>query len=216
MRLIYRLLGIVQLLVTCGVIVLLEWRLSLGVAVAIFGGAVILATLAGALLLRSSAVGQSTWRNVMASRLLPWAWIGGYGSMTRLCVANSLGSMLFGLACFVVARNLRHNDYSLERIGGWTIACALTWIVLIGMVLFLVRQYGKRYYAGASGLRDFLKLVSAPAGALVASITLVVTGLPFVAFVVAVIPIAIVLIPIAGILIIVLGAKISGKPIRWN
>ena len=135
MRLIHRLLGFVPLLVACGVIVLLERRFSLGVAVTIFVSAVILATLAGAMLLRSSAVGQSSWRKGLASKLLPWGWIGEYGSMLRLCLSNLLGSILFGFACFGVARYLRHNDYALERVGGWTIACGLAWIVLIGMVL---------------------------------------------------------------------------------
>ena len=84
------------------------------------------------------------------------------------------------------------------------------------MVLFLVCQYGKRYYAGASGLRKFLKLIAAPAVALAASTALVVTGLPFVAFVVAMIPIAIVFVPIGFLLIIVIATKLSGKPFRWN
>lgn len=147
---------------------------------------------------------------------MPWAWIGGYGSMQRLCVANLFGSFLFGLAAFVVARNLRQSDYSLEHIGGWIVASVLAWIVLTGMVLFLIGQYGKRYYAGASGFRKFVKLVSAPIAALAASVALVVAGLPFMAFVVAIIPISIVFVPIAGLLLIMLIATISGKPIRWN
>jgi hypothetical protein len=214
--LIYRLLEFVPLLVMCGLIVLLEQRFWFGVGASIYASVVILATLVGAMLLRSSAVGQSSWRNVLATNLLPWSWLAGYGSLLKLCVYNLLGSILFGLACFVVARYLRHNDYALEQIGGWTIACALAWIVLIGMVLFLVRQYGKRYYTGASGLRTFLKLLAAPAGALAASIALVVAGLPAVAFVVAMIPIATVFVPIGFLLILIIAAKLSGKPVRWN
>ncbi len=217
MYLIHRLLGFVPLLVMCGLIVLLEQRFSLGVGASIYAGVVILTTLAGAMLLRASAVGQSSWRNGLATKLLPCSGIAGYGSLQKLCVFNLLGSILFGIACFVVARYLRHSDYALERIGGWMIACALAWIVLIGMVLFLVRQYGKRYYAGASGFRNFLKLLTAPAGALAASIALVVVAdLPIVAFVVAMIPIAMVFVPMAFLLIIIIAAKLSGKPIRWN
>ncbi len=216
MHLTCRSVGVIQFLVTCALIALLEWQFSLGVAVMIFAAAVILTTLTGALLLRSTATGKTDRRNVLGGPLLPWAWIGGYGSMTRLCLANLLGSFLFGLAGFLVARNLRHNDYSLERIGVGAIACVMAWIVLTGMVLFLVRQYGKPYYAGGSGFRKFARLVTAPLGALVASIALVLAGLPFVALVVALIPIAIVFIPVSGLLLIMLAATLSGKPIRWN
>ena len=211
-----RAVGFVPLLTMCGLIVLLEQRFSLGVSASIYGSVVILTTLTGAMLLRSSAVGQSSWRNELAGALLPCAGMAGYGSLLKLCVFNLLGLFLLGLVCFVSARYLRHNDYALQRIGGWTIACGLEWLVLVGMVLFLVRQYGKKYYAGASGLRKFLKLIAAPAGALAASIALVVAGLPFFAFVVALIPIAIVFVPMGFLLIIVISTKLSGKPFRWN
>lgn len=216
MVLIHRLLGLVPLLVMCCLIVLLEQRFSLGVGASIYAGVVILATLAGSMLLRSTSLGQSSWRNGLATKLLPCSGLAGSGSLLKLCVFNLLGSILFGIACFFVARYLRLSDYAFERISGWIIACAPAWIVLIGMVLFLVRQYGKRYYAGASGLRKFLKLIAAPAGALAASIALVVAGLPFVAFVVAMIPIAIVFVPMGFLLIVVITTKLSGKPFRWN
>ena len=216
MYLIHRLLMFVSLLVMCGLIVLLEQRFSLGVGESIYVGVVILTTLTGALILRSAPVGQSSWRNGLATRLLPCSGILGYGSLLNLCVSNLLGSTLFGLGCFFVARYLRHNDYALEHIGGWKIACALVWIVLIGMVLFLVRQYCKKYYTGASGLRKFLKLIAVPAIALAASVTLVIAGLPIVAFVVAMIPIAIVFISMGPLLIIVIISNLFGKPFRWN
>ncbi len=60
----------------------------------------------------------------------------------------------------------------------WTIACSLAWLVLIGLVLFLVRQYGKGYYAGASGFRKILQLLAAPAGALAVSMALFAAGFP--------------------------------------
>jgi hypothetical protein len=216
MVLIHRLLGFVPLLAMCGLIAFLEQRFSLGVGASIYMGVIILATLAGALLLRSSAVGQSNWRNALAAILLPCSGILGCGSLRKLCVSNLLGLILFGIASFGVARYVRHNDYAFERIGGWTIANGLAWIVLIGMVLFLLRQYGKGYYAGASGLRRFMKLIAAPASALALSIGLVIAGLPFVAFVVAMIPIAIVFVPMGLLLIMVIAMRVSGKPFRWN
>lgn len=212
----HRLPIFVSLLVMCGLIVLLEKRFSFSLGASIYLGIVLLSTLAGALILRSAVVGQSNWRNTLATRLLPCSGILGYGSLQKLCLSNLLGSLLFGLGCFFVARYLRQHDYALERIGGWKIACALAWIVLISMVLFLVRQYGKKYYTGASGLRKFLKLIAAPAIALAASVTLVVAGLPVVAFVVAMIPIAIVFISMGPMLILVILTKLSGKPFRWN
>lgn len=212
----HRLPIFVSLLAMCGLIVLLEKRFSFGLGASIYLGIVLLSTLAGALILRSAAVGQSNWRNALATRLLPCSGILGYGSLQKLCLSNLLGSLLFGLGGFVVARYLRQHDYALERIGGWKIACALAWIVLIGMVLFLVRQYGKKYYTGASGLRKFLKLIAAPALALAASVTLVVAGLPIVAFVVAMIPVAMVFISMGPMLIIAILTKLSGKPFRWN
>ena len=212
----HRLSIFVSLMVMFGLIVLLEQRFSLSVGVSIYLGVVLLSTLAGALILKSAAVGQSNWRNGLATRLLPCLGVLGYGSLQKLCVSNLLGSILFGLGCFVVARYLRQHDYALERIGGWKIACALAWIVLSWMVLFLVRQYGKKYYTGASGLRKFLKLIAVPAIALAGSVTLVVAGLPVVAFAVAMIPIAIVFISMGPVLVIVILSKISGKPFRWN
>ncbi len=66
MYLINRLIGFVPLLVICCLIVLLEQRFSLVVGASIYAGLVLLATLAGAMLLRSSAVGQSSWRKRVA------------------------------------------------------------------------------------------------------------------------------------------------------
>ena len=216
MYLVHRLLAIIPLLVVCGLIVQLEQRFSLGVGATIYAVVVLLATLVGALLLRSSAVGQSSWRNVLASKLMPCAGLLGDGSLLKLCVSNLLGSTILGLVGFFVARYLRHNDYTLEHIGGWTIACGLAWSVLIWMILFLVRQYGKKYYTGASGLRKFLKLISIPATALTVSFALVVVGLPLVAFVVAMTPIAIVFVSTGPLLIILIISQPSGKPFRWN
>lgn len=216
MYLIHRLLGLIPLLVVCGLIWVLEQRFSLGLGATLYAGVILFATLAGALLLRSSAVGQSSWRNGLATKLLPCSGILGYGSLRKLCVSNLLGLMLVGLVGFGVARYLRQTEYALERIGGWTIACLLVWMVLIGMVLFLLRQYGRRYYTGASGLRKFLKLIAVPASALAGSTALVAAGQPFIAFVLAIIPIAIVLASEGPTLIIVIIAKLSGKPIRWN
>ncbi len=213
---IHRLLGLIPLVIICGLIVLLEKRFSLGTGATLYAGVVLVATIAGALLLRSSAVGQSSWRNVLATKLLPCSGILGSGSLLKLCVSNLLGSIFLGVVGFFVARNLRHNDYALERIGGWAIACGLTWIVLIGMMLFLVRQYRKKYYTGPSGLRKFLKLISVPAIALAGSIALVVAGLPLVAFIVAMIPMAIVFVSMGPLLIIVIIAQLSGKPFRWH
>lgn len=216
MYLTHRQLGFVPLLVICSLVVLLEQRFSIGVGATIYVGVALLATLVGALFLRSSAAGQANWRTGLAAKFLPCSGILGNGSLMKLCASNLLGSILFGLFCLIVARYLRHNNLALERIGQWKIACVFAWIVLIGMLLFLLRQYGKRYYTGASGLRTFLKLIAAPAIGLAASIALVATGLPFVAFVVAMIPVAIVLDSFGPLLIIVIIAKLSGKPIRWN
>lgn len=216
MYLLHRLLAFVPLLVICGLIGQLEQRFSLGVGATIYAGVVLLATLVGALLLRASAVGQLSWRNVLASKLLPCSGILGYGSLLKLCISNVLGTMLLGLVGFFVARYLRVNDYTLGRIGGWTIACGLMWIVLIWMILFLVRQYGKKYYTGPSGLRKFLGLISVPAIALSVSIALIVADLPLVALLVAMTPIAMVLVSVGPLVIIVIIAQLSGKPFRWN
>ncbi len=216
MYLISGLLRFVPWLLMCGLIVLLERRFLPGVAASSYACIVVLATLTGALLLRSSAVGQPSWRNVVASMLLPCSGLLGYGSLQKLCVSNLLGSMLFGIGGLFVARYLRYNDYSLARIGGWTIACALAWLVLIGLVLFLVRQYGKGYYAGGSGFRKILELLAAPAGALAVSMALFAAGFPVVAFAVAIVPSAIVFVPMGFMLLIVIAMKLSGQPVRWN
>ena len=217
MVLLHRLLGLVPLLVICGLIGQLEQRFSLGVGTTIYAVVVLLATLVGTLLLRSSVVGQSSWRNVWATKLLPFSGMLGYGSLLKLCSSNLLGAMLFGLVGFFGARYLRLNDYMLGRIGGFTIACGLTWIVLIWMILLLVRQYGKKYYTGPSGLRKFLKLISIPAIALAVSIALIVAGLPLVAFLVAMTP-SCDCVNLYGpfVLIVVIVAQLSGKPFRWN
>ena len=213
---IHRIITLVPFAVMVGLIVLLEQRCSLGVAASVYAGAVVLATLIGALLLRSTEVGRANWRNVLATRLLPCSAIFGYGSLLKLSLSNLFGSGLIGIIGFVFARHWRHHDYSLANVGGWTIACGLAWLVLIGMVLFLFRQYGKKYYAGASGLRKFLKLIAAPAGALAASVALFVAGWKPFALAVAIIPIAIVFLPISFLLIIIIATKLSGKPFRWN
>lgn len=207
---------LVSLLVVYSLITFLEQRFTLGVAATIYASLVLIATLVGALLLRSTAVGQSSWKNVWAAKLMPFSGILGSGSLLKLCVSNLLGTTILGLMGFFVARYLRHSGYSLERIGGWTIACSVEWIVLIGMMLFLVGQYSKKYYTGASGLRKFMKLISVPAIALAGSLALVVVGMPVIAFVVAMIPMAIVFVSVGPLLIIVIIAKLSGKPFRWN
>lgn len=216
MYLLHRLLWLVPWMVLCCLIGLLEQRFSLGVGASIYVVVVLCATLVGAWLLRSSAVGQVSWRNVLAGKLLPCAGILGYGSLLKLCLSNLLGTLLLGLGGFFVARYLRLNDYTLGRIGGWTIACGLTWIVLIWMILFLVRQYGKKYYTGPSGLRTFLKLIFAPIIALSASIALIVAGLPLFAWLVAMAPVAIVVVSVGPLLLIVVISQFSGKPFRWN
>jgi hypothetical protein len=216
MFLIGRFLWFVPLLVLYCLIALLETRFSLSVVASIYMGVVILATLVGALLLRSAMVGQFNWRNVLAMTFMPCSGILGYGSLMRLCMSNLLGLVLSGLASFAIARYLRLNDYSLERIGLWTIVCGLAWGVLIGMILFLIQQYGKGYYAGASGFQTILKLMAAPAIALALSVALVIIGLPSVAFLVAMIPVAIVFAPMAFLSLVVIATKLSGKPFRWN
>ncbi len=115
------LLGLIPSLVVCGLIVLLERRFSLVLGTSIYAVLILFATLLGALLLRSSVVGQSSWRNVCATKLLPFSGMLGYGSLMKLCLSNLLGAMLLGLVGFLGARYLRLNDYALGRFGGWTL-----------------------------------------------------------------------------------------------
>lgn len=122
----HRLLGLVTLLVICGLIGQLEQRFSLGVAATIYAGVVILATLVGALLLQSSAVGQSSWRNVLASKFLPCSGIFGYGSLLKLCLSNLLGTMLLGLRRSHPIKDWVNRNVEIPSCG---CLCGVAWIV---------------------------------------------------------------------------------------
>ena len=211
-----RLLSLVPLLVLGGFLAWLEQRYSFGLAATIYSGVALVGTLAGGWLLHTSRVGEVSWRNRLAANLIPFSWLAGHGTLQELCLFNMLGSSLFGLIAFFVFRYLRVNDYAFQNVGGWMIACGLAWSGLIGTLLFLVRQYRKRYYTGASGLRTFLKLIAGPLIALVASLGLVGVGLSPLAFFVAMIPLAVLFLPMSSLLLIIILAKLSGKPIRWN
>lgn len=63
-------------------------RLPAGLAFAIILAAGLTMAALGALLLRTAPLGAITWRNVVASWLLPWCHVAGGGGLPRLVIAS--------------------------------------------------------------------------------------------------------------------------------
>ena len=186
----------------------LAWLATIGVGA-------LLAVL-GALVLRTTKVGELTWKNRLAGHLLPWGYHLGGGSLPGLvlgCVvvwAAVAAAVL--LASAPGAAVAAPNQPAAATVGAspWLL---LAWIVDGAFLLWMVGQLRKHYQPGTSVTRSQGKLVLTVAAMLVGSVVLHLLGRPGFALLVVGGPVLVV----GGGYALFLGViLLFGRNMRWN
>lgn len=92
-------------------------RAGVPVALAVVVSVAALVSLVGALLLRTSALGEVTWRNAAAGWLLPWGFILGGGSLTKIAVHSAACLSLMGaIGAFAGSARLLAAAWALDAV----------------------------------------------------------------------------------------------------
>lgn len=209
----YRLLPVaVVVVVTLGMRAVmspwLAWLATIGVGA-------LLAVL-GALVLRTTKVGELTWKNRLAGHLLPWGYHLGGGTLPGLvlgCVAvwaAVAAAVLLGSAPGAAVAAPNQPAAAAVGTSPWLL---LAWIVAGAFLLWMVGQLRKHYQPGTSVTRSQGKLVLVVAAMLVGSVVLHLLGHPGFALVVVGGPVLVV----GGGYALFLGViLLFGRNMRWN
>jgi hypothetical protein len=186
----------------------LAWLATIGVGA-------LLAVL-GALVLRTTKVGELTWKNTLAGHLLPWGYHVGGGTLPGLvlgCVAvwAAVAAAVL-LAGAPGAAGAAPNQPAAASTGAspWLL---LAWIVDGAFLFWMGGQLRKYYQPGTSVTRTQRKLVLVVAAMLAVSVVLHQLGHPGVALLVAGGPTLLV----GGGYALFLGViLLFGRNTRWN
>ncbi len=192
------------------------------------GMTVILMALAG-MLLRSVLLGELTWKNRLASFLLPWATFVGGGTLRALLIKNGLASIVFagvviaidrlGMGSQIVGVHPSADgttDWVGTVVSGLTIFC---WLILLVAWMWILRARLRNRPDVISALLTLrgLKLpFILPPIAIGLSVALKLSEYAWSALLVVGLPLLIVLTPVLLMMATLLILKVRGKPIRWN
>jgi hypothetical protein len=157
----------------------------------------------GAALLRTSTIGQVTWRNRLAGYLIPWGWRLNRG---RLWPAAVFSWVVWAAVCGAAVL-LRSDEPSL----GVRAALLTAWLIDASALVFLLGTIVQA--TPGSRVGSVWKLVAVITGVLCASVGLYVTGQTTVALIVGGGPPAL----IGGVfgLVLLIFATV-GRNTRWN
>lgn len=122
---------------------------AVGLAAAVFAALALL----GCVLLRFSSVGRVTWLNRVGTRLLPFAWRFGGGSLARMAVGSTTLQTVFAAAGALA----RTNGVG-EPGGGAMLALIVAWTVDSLAALWIVHLL-RGHRLGSSGANGLLRVV---------------------------------------------------------
>lgn len=186
----------------------LAWLATIGVGA--------LLAVVGALVLRTTKVGEMTWKNTLAGYLLPWGYHLGGGTLPGLvlgCVAvwaALAAAVLLGSAPAAAVATPNQPAAVSAGTPAWLV---LAWIVAGAFLFWMGGQLRRYYQPGSSVTRSQAKLVFAVAAMLVGSVVLNQLGHPGLALLVAGGPILVV----GGGYALFLGVMLMfGRNTRWN
>jgi hypothetical protein len=178
-----------------------------------------LATL-GALVVRSTRVGERSWRNRLAGHLLPWGHRFGGGRLPGIvagCVvtwAALAGGILLGTDAWCAAEPVARSSQAPAGTGtGPTPWLVLAWLVDGTGLLYLLGLLRKHYNPGSRVTRSQARVVGAVSAILLGSVALHFTGQDGLALLVAGGP------PLllgSGFTLFAATILLSGRNHRWN
>lgn len=186
----------------------LAWLATIGVGA-------LLAVL-GALVLRTTKVGELTWKNTLAGHLLPWGYHLGGGSLPGLvlgCVAVWAALAAVVLLGSAPTGAVGGPNQPAAAASGASLWLVLAWIVAGAFLLWMGGQLRRYYQPGSSVTRAQTKLVLTVAAMLVGSVVLHLLGHSGFALLVLGGPILVV----GGGYALFLGVMLTfGRNTRWN
>jgi hypothetical protein len=160
----------------------------------------------GCWLLRSSGLGQLTWRNHVGGWLLPFCMLLGSGQLPRIGTASVLGSSAVGGAV-LLSFGLGEPDAPMP----WPLLGA--WLLDAVLVLYLLTSMSRNHLWRSSAGHRLLRLVGLIVAQVLVSIGLYVFGHSLAAVLVACLPELIVL----AAWLLWFGFLMSfGRNVRWN
>lgn len=195
---------------------LLSWQFGAWPALGIIAVIAALCCGLGTLLLKASTVGKVTWKNRVAGYLLPWGFTLGGGQLPGISLVVWLSWLLIAAFTLAVAR------YSPSTASvGWGRAGVIwltwtSWLILGGTALLLLYRFVQFSRGGGSAHPGVTKALLLTGVLLLVSIGAFAAGYPWLALLIAGVPIVLTLLPVTVLLLLMLGAKLSGKPVRWN
>lgn len=166
---------------------------ALGFAIA----AAALVSLVGAALLRTSVIGQVTWRNVAAGWLLAWGFVFGGGSLPRIATHSAACLVLMG---------------AIGALSSPEVPLAIAWALDAVVLLTLVRAF-RAQSGSASARRQLLRPLLLLLGLAVAGGVLLLDGRPQAAAWVAGGPLIFVGVVYGAWVLVMITAGRNG---RWN
>lgn len=153
-----------------------------GTAVLVWAGLSLLACAAGAVLLRTSAVGRITWKNRLAACLMPWGANLGGGALWPIPVTSWV--VWLGVAGGVIALTpTATGTDSWPTL--WRVALGTAWVIDGGVLLYVAGTLRRHYPPTSSGWRSLTRICVVLIGLIAASVVLYVCGLPYLALAVA-------------------------------
>lgn len=172
-------------------------RYGLLVAVALVVAVAALASLVGAALLRTSAIGQVSWRNVAAGWLLGWGFVFGGGSLPKIATHSGACLTLMG---------------AIGALASPHVPLAAAWALDAAVLLSLARPF--RAQSGSpSARRRLLKPLLIVLGLAVAGGVLLLGGRPQAAALVAGGPLVVIGAVYGAWLLVMITV---GRNSRWN
>ncbi|QEL16379.1 hypothetical protein [Limnoglobus roseus] len=180
---------------------------SLGLAILIWAGVTTGACALGAALLRTSRVGEITWRNRAAGYLIPWGWRLSRGRLWVAAVFSWVTWMAVGGAAFA----MRPGAMTEPSTTGVRAALFAAWVIDAAALVYVLGTIWQA--TPGSRVRSLWKLVTVITAVLGASVGLYVTGRPTEALMFGGGP------PLAvggGMGLFVLTVLIFGRNTRWN
>lgn len=209
-----RRLVIVALIVAATLLV--ARQLGTWTTLAIMSGIAAAACMLGVALLKTSTVGQVTWKNRVAGILLPWGYQLGGGQLPGIALVVWLSWLLIAGITLAVAR----YSPSVASVGGRAVVVTwltwLCWLILAGTALLLTYRMVQFSRGGGSAHSSIAKALFVSCALLLGSVAAFAVGYRGVALLVAGVPIVLTLLPVTVMLLLMLGYSLAGKPIRWN
>lgn len=163
---------------------LLVSRYGIGTAAAVWAGAAAVACVAGAVLLRTSAVGRITWKNWTAAYLMPWGARLCGGVLWPIPVTSWCVWMAVAAAVFVLTPGPGEEPVEAAE-AVRRVALGTAWVIDGGALLYLVGTIRQHYTVTSRSGRSLFTICAVLVGLIVVSAVFHLLGLPYLALLVA-------------------------------